>query len=426
MIPASPLVSAVEGISALALERLQVTVLLPGPIDAERLREAVAETTCSVPELAGRFESRFWRSRWVVSDELAWRVEEAHATGFDDLAAIERERFAAPFDHADPLHLTVVHHDDGDWLIAQVSHLLGDGGGTKEVLYRIAEAYRRLDSGAPAPQPARWPQHPLWRLLRGVRISRLPAYLVGYFDQFWTLRPSTGCELSMRAAEDAVARCERLHLPAERVTRLKARWSSEGVTVNDLLLAAFARGLESLPDGPTGEINIVVTSDLRQLLDQPDHVENLSALHSIRLGRRPLPSSVDLVARVRAVTRRWKRTGLGLPFAIVSVLLAAALPARWLRKMVSGLVTSGPPAGVSRIVMTNMGRLDEARLDFGHGPCPAAYILPPLGYAPALIAGATGCCCAVDLSVAYQEPALTREAVVALLDAVDDELRALQ
>lgn len=425
-IPASPLVGAVEGIAALALERLQVTVHQRGPIDAERLRSAVLETTRSVPELAGRFQPGFWRSWWTAADEPAWSVEQVRASSSEEVTAIERERFAASFDHAEPLHLTVVHHAEGDRLIAQVSHLLGDGGGTKELLYRIAEAYRRQGRGGPSPEPARWPRHPLWRLLRGVRISRIPQYLLGYFDQFWTLRPSNGCVVSMPVVVDAVSRCERLHLPAERVERLKARWSGDGVTVNDLLLAAFARALESLPGGPTGEINIVVTSDLRQLLDQPEQVENLSALHSLRLGRRPLPDPAELVTRVRAITRRWKRTGLGLPFAIVSVLLAAALPSRWLSGMVAKLVISGPPAQVSKIVMTNMGRLDESRLDFGHGPCTAAYILPPLGYAPALIAGATGCRGAVDLSVAYQEPALGRDIVGGLLASVDRELRALE
>jgi len=416
-------VSAVEGIAVLALERLQVTVDLPGPIDAERLRRAIRETTRSVPELAGRFQPRFWRSSWVASDPPVWKVEEASDGAAAD--AVEQQRFAMPFDHADPLVVTVVHREGGDRIVAQVSHLLGDGGGTKELMYRIAAAYRRDAAGEPPPEPVPRPGHPLWRLLRGVRITRLPMYLLGVFEQFWALRPSTGSDVPMARVEDPVARCARLHLPAGRIERLKARWKGDGVTVNDLLLAAFARALQALDDGPPGEINLVVTADLRQLLDQPAHVENLSALHSLRLGTRPLPPPAEMVARVRALTRRWKETGLGLATAIYSVMLAAALPARWLTRMVAALVSSGPPARVSRIVLTNMGPIDEARLDFGHGPCTAAYILPPLGHHPALIAGATGCCGAVDLTVAYREPALPREAVEDLVQAVDRELVVL-
>lgn len=426
LVPSSPLVSAVEGIGALAQQRLQVTVHVRGRIDTGLLRRAVVETARSVPELAGRFEPGFWRSGWREQDEPPWRIEEVDAANRENAAEVERARFAAPCDHADPLHLTVVHLQDGDRLVAHVSHLLGDGGGTKELMYRLAANYRHLVVGGTAPEPIRRPRHPLWRLLRGVRIRRLPRYLLGFFDQFWGLRPSGGSAVSMRNVGETVARCERLHLPADRVDRLKASWRDEGATVNDLLLTAFAHGLQEMPGGPHHEINLVVTADLRQLLDQPDHVENLSSIHSLRLGTRPLPTATEMVSGVRAITRRWKRTGLGLATAVYSVALAAILPARWLSRMVGKLVVSGPPADVSRIVMTNMGRLDPERLDFGAGPCTAAYILPPLGYAPTLIAGATGCCGAVDLSVAYQEPALARDVVVGLLESVDRELRALE
>lgn len=427
-IPASPLVPAVEGISALADNALVVVIQLHGTLDVDRLRRAIRAVAEDLPELGARPRQGFWRTRWEVDENPRWPVTEHVVRDDAGAAELEAELFARPFSLEGelPLEALLVHLADGDRLMIRVNHLLADGGGTKELAYRIASACRALEADpAWRPVPARrW--HAVWRLLAAWRPWRVPAYILGVLDDLWSLRPGRGMTVPMARGEVEATRCGRLHLDAGYVQTLRDRWRDTGATVNDLLVTAFARALErAFPDVSAPEINLVCTADLRQLISAADEVENLSAIHTLRMGRRPLPQPRDLLRHTLAQTDRWKRGYLAYGIVTALVALAAALPGAWVRRGVAHFVLHGPPQRLGSVVFTNMGRLDPRRLDFGTGPCAHAYILPPIGDPPALIAAATGCCGAVDVTVAYREPALVGTQVDRLLEAVEDELTAL-
>jgi NRPS condensation-like uncharacterized protein len=427
-VPASPLVPAVEGISAIADNVLVVVVQLPGVLDVELLHRAIRAVSVNLPELGGRPRQTFWRTCWVLDEEPGWTVVE-FPDADDDLAAeVERELFAAPF-HLQgelPLEVRLVHLSGGDRLFVRVHHLLADGGGAKELVYRIAVAYRALAAEPDWTPPPVRRRHALWRLAAAWRPWHVPAYLLGLLDDLWSLRPGRGMTVPMDPGATEAVRCGRLHVGPPRVRAFKERWGRRGATVNDLLVTAFARALEvSWPDAPQPEINLVCTADLRQVVPGAAEVENLSSIHTLRMGRRPLPAARELMERTLASTRRWKRGFVGYGFALVAITLAAVLPGGILRSLVARAVQQGPPQRLGPVVFTNMGRLDPARLDFGAGPCQHAYILPPIGHPPVLIAAATGCGDAVDVTVAHHDPAIGVERVQTFLDAVDAEIDAL-
>ncbi len=427
-IPASPLVPAVEGISTIADNVLVLVADLPGPLDVDLLRRAVAAVAEDLPELGSRPRQGFWRTRWEPDEEVSWTITEIEASDEAEADEVEAGLFAGPFalEGRLPLEARLVHLPDGDRLMLRVNHLLADGGGTKELAYRIAAACRSLRKDPSwRPTPIRR-THALWRLLTAWRPWRVPAYTLGLLDDLWALRPGRGMTVPMAVGDVEATRCGRLHLEHGPVEALRARWREEGATVNDLLVTAFARALErTFPDVPAPEINLVCTADLRQLVAATDQVENFSAIHTLRMGRRPLPPPRELLRHAMALTRRWKRGLVGYGFALFAVHLATALPGALLRKAIGHGVRHGPPQRLGPVVFTNMGRLDPQRLDFGAGPCNHAYILPPIGHPPVLIAAATGCRGAVDVTVAHCEPALTASRVEAFLDAVRDELDAL-
>ncbi len=427
-VPASPLVPAVEGISAIADNVLVVVVQLSETLDVERLHRAIRAVSTNLPELGGRPRQAFWRTSWVLDEEPGWTVVEVPDADDDLAAEVERELFAAPFRlQGDlPIEVRLVHLGDGDRLLVRVHHLLADGGGVKELVYRIAAAYRALAADPDWTPPPVRRRHALWRLVAAWRPWRVPAYLSGLLDDLWSLRPGHGMTVPMAPGAAGRARCGRLHVRPARVRAFKACWGSRGATVNDLLVTAFARALEvSWPDAPQPEINLVCTADLRQVVPGAAEVENLSSIHTLRMGRRPLPPARELMERTLAATRRWKRGLVGYGFALFAVTLATILPGGVIRPLLGRAVRQGPPQRLGPVVFTNMGRLDPTRLDFGAGPCRHAYILPPIGHAPVLIAAATGCGDAVDVTVAHQEPALGAEQVRAFLDAVDVEIDAL-
>ena len=429
--PALPFVTVVEAIGAVAVPVLHVGIEVPGRLDAARLSAAVRAVSRSVPELAGRAEIGRWSPRWVLDRDPAWPVEEHHDLDAEQVDALERDLFGRPFASlgSRPLDVVLVHGPSAERLLLRVNHLLADGGGTKELACRIAEAYRRLGDAPdwlPSPRQTR---HPLRRLVGLLRPWRVLSYAAGIVDQVWAVvAPGAGLRAAMQPLDGGVARAGRVHVSAERVHALKVRWRDQGITINDLVLAAFGRALERCfgPDQDPPCINLVVTSDLRQMVEDPAEVENFSTIHTVRLGRRPMPSPVETVERVRRATARWKRTWLGMPLAVFAVAMVTCMPSGWLLQMTRRVVAAPPLATTSRVVMTNIGRIDAARLDFGYGPALAAWVLPPPGRPPVLAAAATGCAGAVDVSVAWYEPAMDAAAAGELLAAVDDEIEELQ
>ena len=431
-IPALPLVTVVEAIGAVAVPVLHVGIDVSGRLAAARLSRAVEAVACTVPELAGRAEIGRWSPRWVLDEVPAWPVEEHDDVSAAQADALERALFGRPFQSlgSRPLDVVLVHGPEHDRVLLRVNHLLADGGGTKELAYRIAQAYRRVgDEPGWRPEPTTR-RSPLRRLVGLLRPWHAASYLAGFVDQVWAvIAPGAGLRAGMQPVEAGVARAGRLRVDAARVEQLKARWRDQGVTLNDLLLAAFGRALDRCFGDAAGQrpcVNLVVTSDLRQFVDDPDEVENFSTIHVVRLGRRPMPDPEGTVARVRAATARWKRTWLGLPFAVVAVAMVSWMPSGWLLRMARHAVVGWPLAETTRVVMTNIGRIDALRLDFGHGPATAAWVLPPPGRPPVLAAAATGCAGAVDFSVAWYEPAMAAQAVDALLAVMDEAVEALQ
>jgi len=427
-VPASPLVPAVEGISAIADNALVVVVQLPAALDVDLLRRAIRAAAVNLPELGGRPRQAFWRTRWDIDVTPRWAVVEHDDADEATAAEVERELFAVPFclEGELPLRADLVHQPGGDSLLLRVNHLLADGGGAKELVYRIASACRDLAADPHWTPRSTRRRHAFWRLLGAWRPWRVPAYLFGLLDDLWSLRPGRGMTVPMAPAVASATRCGRLHVESSRIEAFKARVGSQGATVNDLLVTAFARALDGCFEIKSSrELNLVCTADLRQIVPSADEVENLSSIHTLRMGRRPLPPARELLARTVALTRRWKRGHVGYGFALFAVFMAVLTPGGMLRRLIAHMVQHGPPQRLGPVVFTNMGRLDPDRLDFGGGPCEHAYILPPIGHPPVLIAAATGCGGAVDVTVAYREPALGSEQVQALLAAVDAEIDAL-
>ncbi|MBM4320244.1 MAG: hypothetical protein FJ125_09840 [Deltaproteobacteria bacterium] len=432
-IVADPVAAAVAGISDLASTHLHVTIDLPGRLEPELLHQAIRAISLAAPELAGRLRWGWWRSCWEIDPAAQWLLDEHHGVDLVRAAELEAGLFARPFRPYGtlPLELVLLHLEQHDRLLLRVSHLLADGGGTKNLLYRLATAYRELraDPGWLPPAAARR-RHPLTRLLAAARTMPWRRLLHGLLDELRTLLsdPFVFVPMPCPGPDPGPDRFAALHLGRERVARLQAGWKEHGVTLNDLALVAMARALERLHGdnaGQPGKVGLVVTADLRRYLPAEEDLGNLSSLCSLLLSPRPLPAAPALVERVVAATRRWKRGGTGLANSLLAVLTASLLPhgaVRWIgRSFVGMAIRSG-----KRVALTNIGPIDERRLDFGDGSCQAARIISPVAHPPMLITALTGCAGALDFTLSWQQGSLPPEQPGALLDALDAELEMLE
>ena len=431
----SPFHAVVDGVASIGDTHLHVAVDTATRLTPDGLRAALETLARQLPRLRSRFRFRYFGSRWIPDPAPVWSIVEQTVADEAAARAAEDDLFAQPFEpHGTlPVRLVVLHLPDRDRLLLRINHLLADGGGAKNLCYRLAAAFRQAEGAASegreeaAPPTPRAP-HPLWRLLACVRPGRLLPMLYGLFEELSAVRPKRPLAVPMTDAPPGPSRFELLHLGADRVTRLAERWRPAGITINELALAAFTRALA----GCFGEANpagrhamTVVTTDLRRYeATRRDDVSNYSNLRPLFMGRTPLPKPEEHLRRVVRASRRWKRGLTGLLPGIGVMPALMLLPDAWLRWGVGRglrlLTGSGPCTA-----LTNIGPIDAERLDFGHGPCLAARITAPIGRPPILLAALTGCAGALDLTITYKEGSLAPSEARRLAEAFDRELAAL-
>jgi NRPS condensation-like uncharacterized protein len=421
---------------------LFATLEFDRPLSAPLLRRALDQLSVADPVLTCSYERRFFRSRWLPTPATERELEEHFAPTAEAAQELEAEFIATPFHRTGerPLRLRLVHRRDGDLLLVRASHLLVDGGGMKNLLYRLAEAYRRLALD-PDWSPRQYRTSPRGGRRLALAVSRLPLKtlaqgwwhdLLSYFP-----RPTVAVPMADLQMNQLESRMAHRSISPERVAALKARWHGHHITLNDLLLTAFTRAVVNcFPQySANRHLSVYVTSDLRKHIPPEEHLTNLSHMRVLQLGRGPWPErATDHLHHVALRTRQWKAEGSGLGPGLAHYCLAAPLLpdglVRWAARRSAGPADSLVERQLRnlrcRLVLTNIGQLDQERLDFGQGPCRAAHIDPPVGLPPGLVTAATGYRGRVTFSMAYCHPALADGDVKRLLNSFDDEMKALE
>ena len=422
----------VDGMNSSVITALQMAIDLPGRLDPQRLRDALVCLALDEPAAGAHYQRRLLVDRWIVVPNPEFEVVEFDAADESEAAALENEFVQSPFRTTGglPVSARLLHLDGGDRLLLRVNHLLADGGGTKRLAYRLASAYRRLQED-PSWRPPRGRPGPrsYLRVFRALRSASILAVFLGWLDELRSLDIRPHLEVPSTVPPGEVVGGHRLRLGAARVARLKARWRAAGVTLNDLLLAAFGRALESAygdAPGQPARISCIVTSDLRNLLPPDDHINNFAELRFIPLGVMPLKPPEENLEQVVHWTRRWKRGGRGLASGMMHYMASLLLPAavgRWLLR--TGLGVAWRARG-TKICLTNIGPIDEQRLDFGDGPCLDARMTLPGTHAPGFFAAVTGCAGSITISILDRPSGQPGPDLEGFLGALDRELAALE
>lgn len=279
------------------------------PVDEDTLRKAMDE------QLVRRFAP--FRQRVEDDGRTAWWLDD---DGFDLDAHLFRHQLAAPGDlaelqrHATDLLTTALPRDRPLWqihivdgfdggtaLVARIHHCIGDGVALFRVLLSLSDEARFggddvVPPVRPLPVPPDAPVPPVLHRARNAAVglgrgTRAFAELVGLPpDARTVLRGPLGTVKTVVWSDP---------LPLEEVRRA-AR--AAGGTINDLVLAALAGGLQEQlrrSGGPVRDVRAVLPVNLRPF--DPDSIElgNRFGLMFLRL-----PVSADPADRVALVQRR--------------------------------------------------------------------------------------------------------------------------
>lgn len=353
--------------------QLHARLEFAGELDAGRLERAARLSVRRIPVLGCRFVPGAVRLRW----EPAGGAEGPELFSFARVdardAGAQAQRFLTqrPDERRAPqVRVRLLRAPGGDILCVLMNHMVCDGAGFREYLCLLAELYAgRAEARA---EGARGLEQLFRRLSpeqKRAALRKNPAVPAGSPARFPLAPRRPGAEPCILTYT----------LPRERFLRLKAYGRRRGATINDVVLAACARALARMPGlVQSGPPALPCMVDLRRYLPGGKAESvccNLASMVVCPVGETAGESFGATLARVHARMEEQKNGFPGL--AGLYALRVAFAPPFPLTRALLGRFYKNPLIGV-----TNIGVLDEKRLDFGDVPLQSAYAAASLKYAP--------------------------------------------
>ena len=367
-------------------------VRVGGVLDPSRLAAAALEAVRRHPMGRARME-RFGPTtrtfHWLIDDEVAAvPLEIIDCTTDAEVEAARVRLLSRRIDLtvAPPLALTLAHHPEGDYLIMNLSHVVGDGISAYRLMSSICRAY----SGSEDTQPVlplahvrNLRHHVGFRNLADAR-TRLGALARHVSDT----RNDAPVSLAVDGGSEGVQGLgfHLLRFDRDEVVRIAAR-RVKPATINDMLLAALVVTIRRFNDQRgvlPGRISLDMPVNLRPAEWSNELVSNIVSMFPVGV---PECAQCDLVAAQVAVAKRTAELKeQRLAQAHVNMMAMFGIwPAgvrraavRWSR----GLLDDSADTGV----LSNMGNLPQP-LDFGAGAGAATELR---GSPPALMPPGTG------------------------------------
>lgn len=348
---------------------IHAVVHTDGQIDPDLLGKAFLLSCQTVPVIGCSFSVGGKRPRWNPQKFSGEALVQMIQPGPDEKTA-EKQFLTSTIDIAagPQVKAGVIRKQDGDTLCVLINHMVCDGGGFKEYLYLVCALYNSLCEGTspeippPATRSIR-PAFTAFSLFERVRLSLPP----------WDI-PSPAHEDGYALQGDHACPfiCEReIGLDA-----VKQRAREKGATVNDMLLAAYARVL--CRNLKRRDILIPCPVDLGKYLPAGTRrgICNLTSNYMCNVHMEKDDPFETTLRQVSAQMRGQKRSDECLkPVKLLSALFKL-LPFHTLRK------TFGRAFTIPVISYTNLGILDENRLRLNDTEITAAFLTGAIKYVP--------------------------------------------
>lgn len=233
----------------------------PGVVDEQALRKAVRAVVDSVDVLHGSLVVEKGRAFWKIWEDVAEEEYFRHMITEQDpeeaacAQALECIRAEEPV----KLRCTLVEDGEKSSVVVLISHLIADGGDSKYLLGKIAEAYnlvRKTGSteGLVVKNGSRAPEQVIAGLTKQERraLSRNP--MSGAKNEF-----------PFEDKDPGRPRLIRRVIPREVMDQARIRAKQDGATANDLILAACYQAFAAVPGvDASAPICVAAMMDLRK------------------------------------------------------------------------------------------------------------------------------------------------------------------
>lgn len=400
-------------------------------LDAERLEKAVRLSLQAEEILACRFINGKWRQYWETRPDLD-QLDVVRLIQTKDLEGDVGNYLATPIAHLDaPLIQVRIFRSTIDTLCLKINHMVADAGGVKDYMTLLASIYRNLAKD-PNYRPAvntsgnRSPNQ-LWQHFSFS--DRLKILRRGFRDWQNELFPPRNWCYPFRKAPLSGRKFIIHRIDPARYRPVKKYAQQHGVTLNDIMVAAFLRSLhEILRPAFNVPMRLGTTVDLRRYLPNRKALGicNLSGVFKLNFGTKLGESIRETVQLVHDRMQEHKADYLGLGDSRY-FMFGELVPHPWavwafhkvkrLNQMLSTKEVS--PA------LTNMGIISREQVNFGDAPVVDAFLTPPLVLPPLFLIGLSGFEESLTASLGFCESGIPQSTVVDLLNNVESQLAKL-
>ncbi|HEX6383641.1 MAG TPA: hypothetical protein VF177_03125 [Anaerolineae bacterium] len=341
--------------------QIRCVVRMAGRIDAERMVRAIRLTLDAEPVLGCRLVEHPWRPYFERRDDLD-RLPLCPVIEGGDLEAALWDFVTAPVEtRVGPLVHARIFRGESDTLCVKLDHAGADGAGTIQYLSLLATTYRELSANPEYRPPYQGhlsrSQRQVFRRVGPLAVLSSLQIMPG--AQTCSL-PAYGDDRSKRAF--AVRQIDAAGMQSIHEYRRR-----HGASFNDLLVTSLYRALfATLDPPPTRPCLLTLPVNLRRYLPpgRPFPVANLSGGNLLALAHRPGERYEDTLARVQAITQRFKRSFPGLMGALLTGLwfMPGFALGRWtMHQLIGRQMAQGRMAPF----LSNVGIIDDRLVDFG-------------------------------------------------------------
>ena len=363
--------------------QIHCLIRLSGHLDEAVLRRAVTLSAGALPMIFCAFDASGMRARWRAQNFSGNDVVLVHPA-LPGRQAQEARLLASVIDvsRGPQVLLHVIRDAAADTLCAVISHLLCDGAGFKEYLYLLADLYAQCLAGQ-SPKPVFLPRD-AGALFKGppgkLKILSLPYDAsIQRLQMSFALQGEAGRPIFTAAS-----------LCPEEFRALKAHTNACGVTVNDILLAAYISVLHRETGWP--RVIMPCPADLRKYLQsgRKQGICNLTGnfLCDVRTGE----GFEGILRQVSQQMSRQKNSAACLKPVLLLLMAYRLLPLHLMEKLFHKTFR------IPLLSYTNLGLLDPERLRFGGTAAAEAYLSGAVKRAPYFQVSVSTFCDACTLS----------------------------
>jgi len=404
-------------------QTMHLVVILDGRLDEGRLRDSAERVLEAEPLLTCRFVEAIephWEAIPSFRPESIFSV--AGQEGDRDLAL--REVLTGKIDPgAGPqAHFDLVRGDT-DMLIISVNHSVCDARGILHVSGLCARAYRAQGNNSGSFPSGRFPCdrsfHPLLSALSDEERA-VARHCCDEQSAEWGMPWAPGARGSAEYSVRTIG--------PPLFGAVKAYSRSMGVTVNDILIAAFFASVRrEIPHQEGRNYPVLTSTDLRRIHPgvRSPGVANLSVAFEVWLpaGMPGRPHDLVIAAHRAMDEKKRLRVGIGSAIRLEEMFSSGFDQVR--EHLLEAKHRSWIEGYPKNPFISNIGILPHSCVDFGHPQTMAAYIVPPVEYPPGFGIAASTFDSTLTLSCGFCDGPIAGRTVERVLTSMGEFLSAL-